>query len=382
MKIAIGIPHYDMFAWDFVQSLLFMVKKTKHAMHIIAEKSPYIHKSRNAAFREAQNVGADYLLMIDCDMSFPDDALQKLIDLDKDVASGMYYKRPWPHFPLAYEWTGKPDDVHRNISEIPAEPFKIDSTGAGLLLISKKVLDGYTDEVYREHGKPFSHKIFDDGKGGETIGEDTSFCMRMTDLGYEVWIDPTIELGHIGTQVVKQDHWEMGKQQLLNGTGWTTDKELKFLAEMAKTARSIVEIGCWKGQSTKVLLEASEGVIHAIDHFEGSKTDESFGFAKVQDVYSQFMDNVGHYPNLRVHKMGSEDAVSSFKDGELDLVWIDADHSHEGCSRDIDLWLPKVKKGGLICGHDYGVCSGVTTSVDNRFEDVGLIDSLWYKRVA
>jgi hypothetical protein len=381
MKIAIGIPHYDMFTWDAVQSLLFMVKKTNHAMHIIAEKSPYIHKSRNAAFKEAQNVGADYLLMVDCDMSYPDNALQKLIDLDKDVASGMYYKRPFPHYPLAYEWTGKEDDVHRNIVDIPEEPFKIDSVGTGFMLISKRVLDLWTPDVYAEHGKPFSHKTYDDGLGGETIGEDTSFCMRCRDLGIEVWVDPTIELGHIGSQVVKKDHWEQGKTLLLDNTGWTTDKELKFLAESAVNAQNIVEIGCWKGQSTKALLDASKGTIHAVDHFMGSATDESRGFANVQDVYSQFMDNVGHYDNLKVYKMGSEEAVNKFDNGSLDMVWIDADHSHDGCSKDIDMWLPKIKKGGLICGHDYGVCSGVTTSVDNRFNDIGLIDTLWYKEL-
>jgi predicted O-methyltransferase YrrM len=382
MKIAIGIPHYDMFTWDAVQSLLFMVKNTKHAMHIIAEKSPYIHKSRNFAFKEAQNIGADYLLMIDCDMKYPADSLQRLLDLDKDVASGMYFKRPYPHYPLAYNWTGKLDDVHRNIVNIPSEPFKIDSCGAGFLLISKKVLDSYTEEVYKKHGKPFSHKIYDDGEGGETIGEDTSFCMRMSDLGFEVWIDPTINLGHISSSVIFQEQWDTAKQMLVDNQGWTTEQELNFLAERAKNASNIVEIGSWKGQSTKALLEASVGLVHAIDHFNGSKTDESFGFAQVQDVYKQFMDNVGHYPNLRVHRMSSEEAVKDFDDGSLDMVWIDADHSHEGCSRDIDLWLPKVKKGGLICGHDYGVCSGVTTSVDNRFDGVGLIDTIWYKEVA
>jgi hypothetical protein len=351
-------------------------------MHIIAEKSPYIHKSRNAAFKEAQNVNADYLLMVDCDMSYPEDALQKLIDLDKDVASGMYYKRPYPHYPLAYEWTGKEDDVHRNIVDIPEVPFKIDSVGTGFMLISKKVLDMWTPEIYKEHGKPFSHKTYDDGEGGETIGEDTSFCLRCKDLGLEVWIDPTIDIGHIGSQVVKKPHWEAGKQLLLDNKGWTTEKELQFLHEMAQNASEIVEIGSWKGQSTKVLLDASQGVVHAVDHFNGSPTDESKGFAQVQDVYAQFLENVGHYENLKVHRMSSMDAVSEFEDGSIDMVWIDADHSHEGCSKDIDAWLPKVKNGGLICGHDYGVCSGVTTSVDDRFSDIGLVDTIWYKRVA
>jgi hypothetical protein len=41
------------------------------------------------------------------------------------------------------------------------------------------------------------------------------------------------------------------------------------------------------------------------------------------------------------------------KDGSLDFVFIDADHSYQGCLADIKAWAPKVKPGGLISGHDY-----------------------------
>jgi hypothetical protein len=382
MKIAIGIPHYDIFSSEFVKSILFLFKQTTCAMHLIMEKSPYIHKSRNNAFREAQNVNADYLLMVDCDMQFPADALQRLINLDKDVASGMYFKRNWPHYPLAYNWTGDKKDWHGNISDVPKVPFKIDAVGTGFILISKKVLDFWTPEVYRDHGKPFSPIQYDDDNGGELAGEDTSFCMRCKDLGFEIWVDPTFRLGHIGTQISNTEHWEMGKQQLLESQGWTTDRELAFLREHAAKSQTVVEIGSWKGQSTKALLEASIGEVHAIDHFQGSPTDESRGFAQVQDVFAQFMENVGGYDNLNIHNMSSAEAVDKFEDKSVDMVWIDADHSHEGCSADIDMWLPKVRKGGLICGHDYGVCSGVTTSVNDRFDNVGIVDTLWYKRVA
>ncbi|GAI10439.1 unnamed protein product, partial [marine sediment metagenome] len=39
--------------------------------------------------------------------------------------------------------------------------------------------------------------------------------------------------------------------------------------------------------------------------------------------------------------------------GEVDLVFIDGDHSEEGCAGDIDAWLPHVKDGGIIALHDY-----------------------------
>ena len=52
-------------------------------------------------------------------------------------------------------------------------------------------------------------------------------------------------------------------------------------------------------------------------------------------------------------RMDSVKASEAFSDGSLDFVFIDADHSYEGVSRDIEAWYPKVKAEGLLCGHDY-----------------------------
>lgn len=50
----------------------------------------------------------------------------------------------------------------------------------------------------------------------------------------------------------------------------------------------------------------------------------------------------------------SVDAAATIKDGSLDLVFVDADHSYEGVKADLTAWVPKVKAGGWIGGHDYG----------------------------
>lgn len=59
---------------------------------------------------------------------------------------------------------------------------------------------------------------------------------------------------------------------------------------------------------------------------------------------------VGQYEVLR---MTSEDAAAQFGRDSLDFVFIDADHSYEGVRADIDLWLPKLKSGAVLSGHDY-----------------------------
>jgi hypothetical protein len=55
----------------------------------------------------------------------------------------------------------------------------------------------------------------------------------------------------------------------------------------------------------------------------------------------------------RVMRMTSSEAATTFGDGELDFVYLDAQHHHEAVKQDIALWMPKIKSGGLFAGHDY-----------------------------
>ena len=38
----------------------------------------------------------------------------------------------------------------------------------------------------------------------------------------------------------------------------------------------------------------------------------------------------------------------------FDLVFIDGDHTYEATKQDIAIWWPRVRSGGLLCGHDFG----------------------------
>ena len=50
----------------------------------------------------------------------------------------------------------------------------------------------------------------------------------------------------------------------------------------------------------------------------------------------------------------SPDMSDMFNDDSLDFVFVDGDHSYEGCKADIEAWWPKLKKGGIMSGDDYG----------------------------
>jgi hypothetical protein len=75
-------------------------------------------------------------------------------------------------------------------------------------------------------------------------------------------------------------------------------------------------------------------------------------------------------------------AANRISDGKLDFVFIDGDHSYEGCSRDIEAWLPKVKPGGWLMGHDYTIRPGVKRAVDDLGMAVELDrDKVWAVRL-
>jgi predicted O-methyltransferase YrrM len=78
----------------------------------------------------------------------------------------------------------------------------------------------------------------------------------------------------------------------------------------------------------------------------------------------------------------SHKAVDKIADGTLDFIFIDADHSYEHCIEDIQDWVPKVKRHGLISGHDFGHVDfpGVEVAVREYFgENFKLADDrVWY----
>ncbi len=65
-------------------------------------------------------------------------------------------------------------------------------------------------------------------------------------------------------------------------------------------------------------------------------------------------------------KESSVEAAKLVEDESLDWVYIDGDHSYAGVKADYEAWFPKVRKGGIVSGHDYGVndCIGVKEFLD------------------
>lgn len=148
-----------------------------------------------------------------------------------------------------------------------------------------------------------------------------------------------------------------------------------------KRFTTFAEIGVWKGHSISFLaneirkLNYGNVEIYAIDLFEDtcdSVLTRDKEIKKEIEIISSIYNTVLQRSNTRDLikdiKSISWEAPSLFKDEYFDFVFIDADHTYESAKKDILSWLPKVKKGGIISGHDYSHNhKGVIKAVDEIF---------------
>lgn len=104
------------------------------------------------------------------------------------------------------------------------------------------------------------------------------------------------------------------------------------------------EIGVYKGENAKVLLDANPN-LHLIC------VDSWLGELK-QSRYNSAMKRLAGC-NIEVKRMLSVEAAKEVENGSLDFVYIDASHLFDDVITDNIVWVPKVRIGGIVSGHDY-----------------------------
>jgi predicted O-methyltransferase YrrM len=131
------------------------------------------------------------------------------------------------------------------------------------------------------------------------------------------------------------------------------------IRRVLKPGCRIAEIGSWLGNgSTQAILRAISSTPGArllcVDTWAGTAgVSRHTEIAAQFDVLETFRQNVSAYAG-RVDIMiaNSADAAPRFVEACFDLVFIDADHRYSAVSADIAAWKPKLRSGGIICGHD------------------------------
>ena len=151
----------------------------------------------------------------------------------------------------------------------------------------------------------------------------------------------------------------------------------------AKYKMTVAEIGVFDGTTTRHYIETIKkynGKLYAVDWFLGSEKVRSgkLGAGKIdpERVYKTFCQNLKDFQDcMTILKGPSHEQILKIPDKSLDICFIDADHRYESVYKDISLCLPKIKRGGIICGHD---CEKKGYSLANTFTKDDLNEDFCY----
>lgn len=144
--------------------------------------------------------------------------------------------------------------------------------------------------------------------------------------------------------------------------GWFSPADIaayKNLCGMVPIEGTIAELGVWQGRSLCAIAEVIRDRrlrVHAVDTFQGTEGERDLVHdcgGTLQQVFEANLTRFSIRGQVEVHPGSTVAVAAQFPDATLDLVFIDANHSYQQTSADIKAWLPKVKSGGILCGHDY-----------------------------
>jgi hypothetical protein len=117
-----------------------------------------------------------------------------------------------------------------------------------------------------------------------------------------------------------------------------------------------VEVGTFKGEFSKQIMEIWGGTLFMVDVWRGlgDEYKDASNHSVHTNAYAEAMKNIEGYENRAIMVRGtSEVTAEMFEDESLDFVFIDANHAYDYVVQDIELWHQKVRHGGYLLGHDY-----------------------------
>ena len=197
MKLAVGIPWQQEMMWSSFLFDFWQTDVPRDARLIRGDKKD-TPMSRNHIVREALGWGADELLFMDIDQTFPSDVLARLRSHKKDIVSGWTPLRKQPHWPLVYLREGK---SYRPLMP-EGELQKVDGFGFGCVLIKMHVFERMVQPWFEQE----FHDDESEKAGGLKVGHDLNWCRKAQEAGFELWVDNTVECGHLMNVMIDREY--------------------------------------------------------------------------------------------------------------------------------------------------------------------------------
>jgi len=187
MKVALCVPSGDLIHADFMISLSVLFAECTRRevdVSILNVRTSLIENSRFMLVRQALEEGADKLLFLDSDMTFPADALLKLLAADRPIVGATYVQRRPPHGVLGYGLPGCSGEArYVEMARMPT----------GCLLVGAEVFRALTQPWFASQWAEETQSF---------VSEDYWFCDRAREAGFSIWCDLQLshEIGHIGQE--------------------------------------------------------------------------------------------------------------------------------------------------------------------------------------
>lgn len=184
-----------------------------------------------------------------------------------------------------------------------------------------------------------------------------------------------------------------------------TNKDSHNLMHVIKPNTVGAEIGVWFGNTSTQFLKRNLKKLYMVDPYSVEPYKENSemtyqeylakyqpitgefaesGFQKYYDkVYAEINSRFRTFKEVEICRMLSDEWFKKYNNVELDWIYIDGDHSYEGCLSDLENALKAVKTGGFILGDDYGWPNnrwnkpGVTKAVNEFINTNNLANSMF-----
>ena len=173
---------------------------------------------------------------------------------------------------------------------------------------------------------------------------------------------------------------------------------IRLLKRHLHHPRTGAEVGVWRGRNSAALLAAFPDLTLTMvdawsaDGWEGDNRLGGLPQAEFDDARREAIEVTEFAADRRIIRPGWSHRVAEFvPDDSMDFVFIDADHRYEAVRADIAAWRPRVRRGGILCGHDYFSPRnakgqwGVKRAVDEWAAESGIVvefaETVWVARM-
>jgi len=229
---------------------------------ITLSTGPRVAEGRNSVVDifATKHPEADWLLMLDADMTFSPDLLHKLMKeadpTESPVIGGLCFAGGRENKPYPTVYSAQQKDGYYSVERVYDYPrnamVRVAATGGACLLVHRQVLAAMK-KAYGEtqSGAPSIYPWFIEGlqgPEGEAWGEDVAFCLRAGALGIPVWVHTGVKLGHIKPQIIDETYFdnynrsaELTKQGAFDGNGFTNPGGHNGRAQRRAKARQLAK---------------------------------------------------------------------------------------------------------------------------------------------